>query len=319
MNLTAFENLGVAVQPDASLSEYTTFRLGGKCPAVIICGTPEQLRQTLQFCAQEEIRFILIGSGSNLLVSDDGIDQHVIRYVSEKPLIEREDNDLVVAGSALVDDLAKYTVENGLEGLTYMTGIPGTVGGAVVGNAGAFGKQIGDVTKTVSVIDGTGNSKKISASDLGFTYRNSILKKTNDIVVSVRLSLEAGDQKSLQKERDEILALRREKHPDVHIHPCAGSFFRNIEPTSSASRREAAGWFLEQAGAKQLQSGGAKIFDNHANIIYKSQDCRAQDVYDLSNKMTHAVKDKFDIDLIREVRFVGKFDGMPADIKMTIW
>ena len=131
--------------------------------------------------------------------------------------------------------------------------------------------------------------------------------------------MKPGDQKSLQKKRDEVLALRREKHPDLDDFPCAGSFFRNIEPTSKAGKREAAGWFLEQSGVMKLSSGGARIFERHANIIFKSQGCRAQDVFDLSAQMARVVKDKFDLNLIREVRFVGKFDGMPEDIKNVIW
>jgi len=105
----------------------------------------------------------------------------------------------------------------------------------------------------------------------------------------------------------------------MSVYPCAGSFFRNIEPTSKAGKREAAGWFLEQAGALDLSSGGAKVFEHHANMIYKSQGCRAQDVYELSTQMTKAVKDKFDLDLVREVSFVGKFNGMPKDVQGIIW
>ncbi|MBN1870502.1 MAG: UDP-N-acetylmuramate dehydrogenase [Candidatus Omnitrophica bacterium] len=324
MDLTVLKNLDVAVVHEASLSDFTTFRLGGKCPLLFACQTPGQLISTVQFCFRENIQFILIGSGSNLVVSDLGIDCSVIRYESDKPLIEREGNDLVVSGSTLLDDLVKYAIDNELEGLNGMSGIPGTVGGAVVGNAGAFGKQIGDVVKSVRTI--CRDSAKpvfaivdILARDIPFSYRHSMFKETDAIIVSVRFSLRPSDKLPLKKEHDEILALRREKHPDWRIYPCAGSFFRNVEPTSKAGRREAAGWFLEQAGAKKLRSGGARVFDRHANIIYKSQGCRAQDVFDLSRTMARLVKDKFNIDLIREVRFVGKFDGMPKKIKSVFW
>ncbi|MCK5014232.1 MAG: UDP-N-acetylmuramate dehydrogenase [Candidatus Omnitrophica bacterium] len=319
MNLTALENLNIPIARQASLSDFTTFRLGGKCPALLTCRTPEQLKDTIEFCIQGNIPFILIGSGSNLLVSDDGIDSYVIRYLSEEPLIEREGNCLIVSAGTLLDDLVQYAAECGLEGLNSMTGIPGTVGGAVVGNAGAFGNQVGDVVKMVHVFDQSGHPKELSARNLQFAYRDSIFKKTKDIIVSVRLFLKPGNKISLQKERDKILALRREKHPDLSVYPCAGSFFRNIEPTSNAEKREAAGSFLERAGAMKLRSGGAKIFEHHANIIFKSQGCRAQDVFDLSLEMARAVKAKFDLDLIREARFVGKFSGMPENVQDIIW
>lgn len=319
MHLNGLENLNISIQHQTPLSDFTSFQLGGNCSALLTCRTPEELQNVLQFCAHKKTSFILIGSGSNLLVSDKGINCHVIRFVSDKPLIEREGDDLIVSASTLLDDLVSYAMENSLEGINSMTGIPGTVGGAVVGNAGAFGKQIGDVVKCVNILDQEGLSKQLPACDLNFSYRNSIFKTTKDIVVSVQLSLKPGDKRSLSKERDEIFALRKERHPDPNVCPCAGSFFRNIEPTSNAGRREAAGWFLEQAGAMQMQSGGAKIFEHHANIIYKSQGCRAQDVFDLSAAMAQAVKSKFDLDLIREVRFVGEFDGMPEGVKNIIW
>lgn len=319
LDLTALENSHVVIRHPASLSDFTTFRLGGDCPALLTCQTPDQLQRTFRFCIREKIRFILIGSGSNLLVSDHGIDRYVIRYVSEEPLIERDGNDLVVSGSTSLDTLVQYAAEHGLKGLNSMSGIPGTVGGAVVGNAGAFGEQVGDVVKTVIALGQNGDPKQLDASELRFSYRHSMFKETGDAVVSVRVALEPGDERSLYEERDGILAVRRVKHPDLSVYPCAGSFFRNIEPTSKAGKREAAGWFLEQAGAMALHCGGARVFDHHANIIFKSQGCRAQDVFDLSNRMAQAVKAKFNLDLIREVRFVGKFDGMPEGVKDTIW
>ena len=319
MELAVFENFDIAVVVQASLSDYTTFRLGGTCPVLLSCQTPDQLEQAIKHCNDANIQYILIGGGSNLVVSDQGTDRYVIRFVSPKPLIERREDDLIVSASTSLDALAKYAAENGLAGLGCTTGIPGTVGGAIVGNAGAFGRQIGDVVKWVRVIDSQGVKKEFLRADLGFTYRNSILKTTGDIVVSARLSLKPGDRTSLLNEREQILKTRSEKHPDLSVDPCAGSFFRNIEPTSDAGKRQAAGWFLDQAGGKDLACGGAKIYPKHANIIVKSENCRAQDVYELSEQMKQLAKDKFDLDLVREVRFVGKFDGMPGDITDIIW
>jgi len=319
LDLAVLENFDIVVQYQAPLSKFTTFRLGGACPALLTCRTPDQLQHAIQLCTEGNTKFILIGGGSNLVVSDSGIDCHVIRFISEMPLIEQSGSDLIVSASTSLDALAEYAAEGGLEGLNYTSGIPGTVGGAIVGNAGAFGKQIGDVVTSIYVINSNGVKKELCGDKLGFTYRYSILKRTGDIVVSACLSLKPGDRTSLLGERNQILATRRAKHPDLTSTPCAGSFFRNIEPTSDAGKRQAAGWFLDQAGGKNLTSGGAKIFSKHANIIIKSENCCAQDVYDLSGQMAQLAKDKFDLNLIREVRFVGKFGGMPADITKVIW
>jgi UDP-N-acetylmuramate dehydrogenase len=319
LNLTAFKNFDIPVLYDAPLSGFTTFRLGGPCPVLFSCPTAQQLKQAIRSCLKERKEFILIGGGSNLVVSDEGVACYVLRYFSDVPFIQREGNEILVTGSTLLNQLARYAAENGLEGINCCTGIPGTVGGAIVGNAGAFGRQIGDVVKFISVIAKNGDERKLKWNECGFAYRTSDLKRTNDIVVSVSLSLEPGDRSALLNERDEILKIRREKHPDLKTHPCAGSFFRNIEPTSKAGMRQAAGWFLDEAGAKQLTVGGARVFEKHANIIVKADGCRSQDVYELSVRMQQLVRDKFDLELVREVRFVGQFNGMPDNVLGQIW
>ncbi len=309
----------IQIEQDAPLSKYTTFRLGARCQGIFHCQSPQQLAETIHNLIREKKKFILIGGGSNLVVSDEPLDCYVVRYCTDKPVIEQNGTVLTVSGSTKLDHLALFAAQRGLEGINCTTGIPGTVGGAVVGNAGAWGKQIGDVLTSVKLISLTGEKKTSSAADLHFTYRDSILKKTGDIVVSAKLSLQKGDAKALLEEREKILAERKSKHPDLRYEPCAGSFFRNIEPTSKAGKRQAAGWFLEEAGGKKLKVGGAIIYPKHANIIVRSDGCRSQDVYELSLQMARIVKEKFDLDLMREVRFVGKFRGMPSAIQEVIW
>jgi UDP-N-acetylmuramate dehydrogenase len=291
--------------PQAKLCDYTTFQLGGPCRVLLECQSPDELQQAVLSLAEKQTPFILIGGGSNLVVADQGVDTAVIRYVSQVPLIERVDNEVIVSASTILDDLALFCVQEGLEGLNYTTGIPGTVGGAVVGNAGAWGKQVGDVLVSATILDHEGKSKEVGHDYFNYSYRHSRLKETDEIVSQVRFKLTPSDQTALAKERVEILKKRAEKHPDLTLYPCAGSFFRNIEPTSQADRRQATGGFLEDAGGKNLSSGGAQIFPKHANIIIKGPGCTAQDVYDLHLKMIQAVKDKFNLQINREVRFVG--------------
>ncbi|HBA86261.1 MAG TPA: UDP-N-acetylenolpyruvoylglucosamine reductase [Verrucomicrobia bacterium] len=299
---------GVKIHPHARLSDYTTLRLGGICPCLLDCGNAKSLLETVRQLAHRKMDFILIGGGSNLLVADAGLEQVVVRYYNETPAIRREGNLVEVEGATLLDELAKYTVEQGLEGLVYGSGIPGTAAGAVAGNAGAFGRQIGDRVESVLLADRKGVTRWEKASLLDFGYRKSRLQTSDEILVSVRLQLEEGDRKSLTTERGEVIALRRSKHPDWHTTPTAGSFFKNIEPTSSAERRQAAGWFLEKAGAKEMHVGGARLFEKHANIIVTEGHCRAADVWALSQKMAEAVKVKFGLNLEPEVRKLGKFN-----------
>jgi len=303
----------------ALLSAYTTFQLGGPCHSLIECATPDELIQTVQKLKNENTPFLLIGGGSNLVVSDCGLNTTVIRYVSPTPLIEQHGHDITVSASTILDDLALFCVDEGLEGLNYTTGIPGTVGGAVVGNAGAWGKQVGDVLKSALILDAQGKAKTVGPDYFGFTYRHSRLKETNEIIVSVTFILKPKNPTELAIERAEILKKRAEKHPDPKTQPCAGSFFRNIEPTSKAQRRQASGWFLEEARAKNLKAGGAYVFEHHANIIIKGPHATAQDVHDLQLKMIDAVKEKFGLTLIREVRFVGKFNHTSQANQEGFW
>jgi UDP-N-acetylmuramate dehydrogenase len=319
---TTIESLvkfGCEIEKQAKLSSYTTFRLGGPCQYLIKCALPHQLEKTVAVLQNRKLNFYVIGEGANLLVSDDGIDCVIIRYLSTEALIQSDENDLTVSGATLLDHLVSYAAEQGLFGLNDLSGIPGTVGGAIVGNAGAFGKQIGDVIKSVVVINRHGEKRIISADELGFKYRNSRFKETGEVVVSVIFTLHQGNHKELLLERNQILATRKDKHPYYLAQPTAGSFFRNVSPTSSAQKQQAAGWYLEQVNAKDFSCGGAYVYEKHANIIVCRETCRAQDVYDLAQMMSEAVKTRFGIELTREVRYLGRFKGMPEGITSIIW
>ncbi len=305
--LNQFPESAVVVQ-EAPLCDYTTFKLGGTCPALIDCPTAEVLSLVAQILVREEIEYIVIGQGSNLLVSDRGIGVVVLRYCAEEnPNVSVDGCHLVVSGNTLLDDLARLSIDAGVGDISFCSGIPGTVGGAIAGNAGAFGKQIGDVVESVRLMDLDGSIRRATAMELGFEYRSSVLKQTGSVVLDAVLSLDACDPDAMHAEREQIMALRHSKHPDWRATPCAGSVFRNIEPTSAAERRQAAGWFLEQAGAKDFKVGGARLFKKHANIIVADTDATAKDVYQLSERMIEAVRNKFGFDLVREIKLLGEF------------
>ena len=295
------------VSEDKPLSKYTTFRLGGPCPLFIDGADAEDLTEIIRRLNQNEMPFLVIGQGSNLVVSDAGLDCAVIRFCSENPKIQVDGNRVVVSGDTLLDDLVVFTIEKEIGDLSFCSGIPGTVGGGLAGNAGAFGRQLGDHLVSAVILGMDGKTQALMQNGLDFSYRHSNLKKTGEIVLSAVFELPPEKAEPMRCERDRIMEFRHEHHPDWHKTPCAGSVFRNIEPTSAAERREAAGWFLEEAGAYELKAGGAHIFEKHANIIVADEGCTAQDVWDMSEQMKQAVKEKFDLDLIREVRFLGQF------------
>jgi UDP-N-acetylmuramate dehydrogenase len=312
------EILNLKYREQAPLSAFTTFQLGGPCPFLVECETLSQLRQAVSLFRAERQPFILLGGGSNVVAADEGIADPVIRYRSSVPVLSRNGNALTAAAGTLLDDLVQYTIKEGLSGMVFASGIPGTVGGAVVGNAGAFGRQMSDVVTAVNILDEAGKEMTLPREACGFDYRHSRLKDTCQIVASAVFKFEPGDPPTLEAERQDILAQRRDKHPDYKNFPCAGSFFKNLPPSSPGERRQAAGWFLDQAGAKDLRSGGAAVFPKHANIIIKADaSCSARDVFELSEKMAARVKEKFHIVLSREVCFLGPIPA--GDASRRFW
>lgn len=301
------------------LAQVTTFQVGGPCRGMVHCRTPEEAIVMTRFFIRHDLPYILMGGGSNLVVSDDGIDCYVIRYITERADILRRDNGLYVSGATVLDELANWAANEGLEGLNYTSGIPGTVGGSIIGNAGAYGKQVGDILVSAEVLTRDGRTECIDRKRFDFRYRDSALRDRGGIILKVCFQMTPGNRDDLLREREEILRDRTAKHPDWSRIPCAGSFFRNIEPTSKAGPRQAAGWFLEQAGVKSYRCGGAEIYPKHANIIINSGQGTAADIYRLSCRMVESVREKFSLELTREVRFVGKVGDAPYDPKQPVW
>lgn len=303
---TLFPKLNIS--ENAALSRCTTFRLGGPCPLLIDNPPADQLPAIVQTLNQNKMPFLIIGQGSNLVISDEGLEKAIIRFCSETPKIETDGNRVIVSGDTLLDDLVAFTIDNEIGDLSFCSGIPGTVGGGIAGNAGAFGRQMGDHLVSAKILAPDGSAQTVTPGELEFSYRHSRLKETGEAVLSATFELPRLGKAEMLAERERILTFRKENHPDWHTTPCAGSIFRNVEPSSAAERRQAAGHFLEEAGAKQMKVGGATIFEKHANMIIGGTDCTAQDVWQLSEKMITVVQEKFDLTLTREVRFLGDFN-----------
>ena len=288
------------------LSNYTTFRLGGPCRELVAVADAAAAADVVRAWNAAGRRWRVMGGGSNLLVADAGIPEDVLRIAADVPDCGwADDGTLVASAASPLDAVAEFAAANGRSGLGFAAGIPGTVGGGICGNAGAFGRQLGDVLDRVEVLTRGGERRTLPRSALAFAYRASSLPAMGVVVVRAWFRVAAGDRAPLLAERDEILALRRAKHPDWRTEPTAGSFFKNLSPAKPGAPRRAAGEVLDRAGAKDMRAGGAYVFAKHANIVIAGPGATARDVATLAGRMATAVRERFGFELEPEVRFWG--------------
>lgn len=326
MDLSFLKTSGIRVTQQALLKDYTTFQLGGRCLALLECSNAKQAIDCVQTLTLLKTPFLVMGFGSNILASDDGICCVILRYscknifdainTSENicclPSLIEETHTISIDACHQLDAFIEWSLEHHYLDLIDLSGIPGTIGGAVAGNAGAYGKQISDYILDVTLLHPDGSISKRSKKDLNFSYRDSDIKYSKDIILNVTFHLTPFDHKELsffQQERQKKLSIRLEKHGDWKTSPCAGSFFKNVLPSSCAQQRQAAGWFLEQAGAKQKTFNGAHCYPAHANIITKETQTTSNDVYEFTQRINQDVQQKFGFLLEREVRLLGTFKG----------
>jgi UDP-N-acetylmuramate dehydrogenase len=302
--LAAQLTTGAAI-PCAPLRALTTLRIGG--PAGLVCRVQnvDQAREFQAFAARHDLACDRMGGGSNILADDAGF-PGVILKVETSEFTRR--GDTVHAGAGLpLDDLIATTLRESLVGLEFASGIPGTLGGAVVGNAGCYGREIGEFVIEATVLRPDGRVVTVGPEGFGFTYRDSALKATRAVVLDVVLQLGHGDTALAGARRDELIADRQRKHPCNQ--PTAGSWFKNLPASEPGGRRQPAGALLEAVGAKDMREGGAAVFARHANIIVNAGDATSADVLRLADRMLAAVWERFQIELEPEVRHLGPRDA----------
>ncbi|MDD4050658.1 MAG: UDP-N-acetylmuramate dehydrogenase [candidate division Zixibacteria bacterium] len=294
---------GGPVQRNVSLSTFTTFRTGGEADLFVQVNTTDQLGRAVTLAQESGIPYFVLGDGSNLLVSDDGYRGLIVR---NRILGLTVEGDRVTAGTGeTMDNLVDFATSCSLSGLEFAAGIWGTVGGAVYGNAGAFGSQVGSRLVQAEVMDSTGTVRMEGRDYFQFAYRSSRLKTTKEIVATVTFGLDPGDARVIGKRTEEIRQLRREKHPG---RPCsAGCFFKNIEDPRQPGGKIPAGKLLEEAGAKSMRVGDAAVYDKHANIIINAGHATSKEIRQLADILKKKVKDKFDVELEEEVICLGNF------------
>ncbi|MBR5229302.1 MAG: UDP-N-acetylmuramate dehydrogenase [Firmicutes bacterium] len=301
-NLPAPQSEGMeraSLTENADMSKYTSFKAGGSATALVEVRSTEELKYVLQFVDAEKIPHMVIGNGSNMLFKDSGYDGLVIKLSQQGfDYAKFGDDNTVCVGTALSNGvLAKMLQREGLAGFEFASGIPGSLGGAVFMNAGAYGGEMKDIVKTVKAISPDGREEKVfSAEEMEFSYRHSILEENGYIAVEVTLKLEKGDKDAIAAQMKELLEKRNSKQPVSY--PSAGSTFKRPEGYF-------AGKLIEDAGLKGLTVGGAQVSTLHSGFVINKGGATATDILQLIALVQNTVYDKFGVMLEPEVRIIG--------------
>lgn len=280
------------------LARYTTMKIGGPADILIVPKHVAGIEKTLQLVKQYKTKWTVIGRGSNLLVSDQGIEGVVIRLGEGLDHLEVEKHKVRVGSGYPLIKLSTLLSRQGLAGLEFASGIPGSVGGAVYMNAGAHKSDISSVLSKALILFEDGTIDWLTNKELEFSYRSSVLQtKRPGIVLEGEFQLQAGKREEIVRSMQNNKDYRRETQP--WNHPCAGSIFRNPIP-------HFAGDLVEKAGLRGYRIGGAQISEMHGNFIVNTGGASAQDVLSLIELIKHTIKDKFDVDMHTEVEIIGR-------------
>ncbi len=312
--LTAIKtHFGDDFQAAFPLNTITTVQTGGKAKGFVWTKTLEELVSAVEFLTKKKVSFLVVGGLSNLLFSDQGFDGVIVK--NQAGGIDLNEKIINSQSGTPLQELVDFTVENGLAGMQKMTGIPGTVGGAIYGNAGAYGQNISDFLTSVTILH-KGKKITLSKDDCKFAYRMSIFKLTKDLILSAKFALPTSDKKILSKESADILSLRMKKYLPGLKTP--GSFFMNvyvdkippqglklIPKDKIRNGRAHVGWILESLGAKGYKVGGVEVANYHGNLFINSGNGSSADYYQLARDLAQKVKAKYGIILIPEVQLVG--------------
>ena len=275
------------------MAKHTTFKIGGPADLFYSARTQEELIKAVKLARENNFPYFILGNGSNLLVKDKGYRGLVIKYQAAKVFKEKE--KIIVEAGMLLSQLIKESVKNGWGGLEFLAGIPGSLGGAIRGNAGAWQKSIGDLVSRVKVLDKNGKTLWLNKNDCRFSYRQSRFKISGEIILAAEFCLPKKEKKEILKLIEEY-TLKRSNQPK---EPSAGCVFINPKPFS-------AGEMIEDCGLKGKKSRQAQIAESHANFIINLNQAKAKDVLTLMDQIKEKVKTKFGIDLKEEIVILGE-------------
>lgn len=279
------------------MSRHTTFRIGGPADCFVMPETVEEIGQVIMSCKAFGVPFFILGNGSNLLVSDKGIEGVVIQVFRNLENFTIEGNVVKAQAGVMLSRLGNAIKEAGLTGFEFASGIPGTLGGAVVMNAGAYGGEMKDIISSVQLMDYDGNLLELSCQDMDFSYRHSIVGKKNYIVVGATMILEYGNKEEIKEKMEELSLARRTKQPLEY--PSAGSTFKRPEGYF-------AGKLIQDANLRGYRVGDAQVSEKHCGFVINRGNATASDVMQLITDVQNKVKHEFDVDLEPEVRLIGR-------------
>lgn len=288
--------LGTRLLTNEPMHRHTSWQIGGGAQYLIEPQTLSEIKLGLKLAADLELPVTIIGNGTNLLVKDTGIPGLVIKIARGFNAISIVGTNITVGAGAMLPKLAQQAMKNNLAGLAWCAGIPGSIGGALIMNAGAHGSALGDTVISARVMDLDGTIIAMDRQQMTLGYRTSIFQHHDLVVLEATFGLRAGDGQKIKKEMDQYLAQRKSTQP--RGYPNAGSVFKN-PPGASAGK------LIELAGGKGLRLGNAQVSTVHANWIVNLGGATAQDVLGLIEKIKAKVKQEFDLSLQLEVRVLG--------------
>lgn len=299
MNINEFKQLLTTKLPEAilffdeSMKDYTTFKIGGNVDILIKPTTVSHIVETIRLCSQYKVPYYILGNGSNLLVADEGFRGVVIQIYNNFSEIKIEGKCIKAQAGALLSKVASAAWRHSLTGFEFAHGIPGTIGGAIVMNAGAYDGEMKQVVKSCEVLTEDGEQIELEHEALELGYRTSIIQKKHYIVLSVTLELEAGDAEAIQAKMKDFAGRRRDKQP--LDKPSAGSTFKRPEGYF-------AGKLIMDSGLRGYQIGGARVSDKHCGFVVNEGQATCQDVEALIAYVQQTVWDKYQVKLEPEVK-----------------
>jgi UDP-N-acetylmuramate dehydrogenase len=297
--MTDFVNFCIKLQcnyiENALLKDYTTFRVGGPCSVMVFPDSETKIAELLKYINDNNLKFYIIGRGSNLLFGDDGFDGVIIN-TAKFDYIEIDNNIISCSSGTSLAKLCKLALENSLTGLEFAYGIPGSVGGAVYMNAGAYGGEIKDVISECRFIDKNGIIRQYSKDDLNLSYRHSVFSNNDDLfILSASFKLSAGTKSDIQDKMNELIGKRKDKQPLEY--PSAGSTFKRPEG-------HFAGALIEESGLKGYYIGGAMVSEKHAGFIINKNGASSADILNLIHYCQEKVYSAKGVKLETEVKII---------------
>lgn len=290
--------IGCKAQKNVPMSRYTTFRIGGDAALMITPQNDEQLSAVIAECKKESIKPFILGNGSNMLICDEGLDTVVINMCRDNAQIHLEGEDVIVCDAgATMSRVCNFALENGLTGLEFAFGIPGSAGGAAYMNAGAYGGEMKDVLFECEHIEPNGTCGRLKGEELGLDYRTSAYEHNGFIITKLFLKLKKGDKNDIKAKMQELLQRRKDKQPLEY--PSAGSTFKR--PVGYF-----AGGLIEECGLKGYSVGGAQVSEKHAGFVINKGGATAKDVLDLIKYVQDKVYVEKGVMLEPEIRLIKK-------------